>query len=752
MGKTFVTPLWAVLISLCLSCAYYNTLFNAKKNFNEGIRVLRENPNARVLPSKARKYFDTTIEKCWKLIEIYSEKSKYADDALLYIIKSEYYLNHLAQAQIHADQFLKKYPNSDLVPEVLLWYGKIYLKQNRYDQARERFIQAINATRKAFIRAEANFALGQFSFDKGDYEIAIDYFKKAMAEGPDEEYRARLEFMLGESYFKQKNFQEAIKHYQRVKKFDPAVDIEYKSSLHMAQAYVRLGNLERGINILKKLLTAPRFEPYASVLKTELGRIYEMQKDYLTAEQLYREALYTRRRGRVPGMAQASFRLANLFEHVYHNLDSAVTYYAQVKGLDPEFDSLKIAESKRMYLKELKDLQHAIQRDARLVYRLKHDRYFRDSLYNAQRQDSLLAALGYTNLDSAAQRTLDFMRQWISADSLKKMQQDSLLKAKLDSIEQARRDSLAKLDAFADLRNRTSPLGKEREGPGPAGRSRRGKKRNQRGKNKPRKETRKLAQIQQDLMENRFHLAEFYLLKDQNFDSAAYHYRQFIQTYQDSVLTPKALYSLLYIYRLPEFQDSARADSLEQLILKRYPTSVFAREILRQKQQASQKNVRNWLEERAHKLFLKAESLYFARQVDSALVLYRQVADLDTSLEWSAKAMFALAWIYEKDVHKPEKALAAYKALLNRYTVDGPYKEIARRKTTPVTLAEANRPSASTARHAMPVERGERHSEEPAVSEKKGSAIPLSKIRWRRRRMLQHRGTTDFNDFPTGGE
>lgn len=748
MGKKVLTPLLTGLIGLYLSCAYYNTLFNAKKNFNQGIEVLRENPDARVLPNKARQYFDKTIEKCWKLIEIYSEKSKYADDALLYIIKSEYYLNHLAQAQIHADQFLKKYPESELVPEVLLWYGKIFLKRNRFEEARDRFIQAINATRSAAIRAEANFALGQFSFDSGDYQTAIDYFKKAMEEGPDKEYRARLEFMLGESYFQQKNYREAIKHYQRVKKFEPTVDIEYQSLLHLAQSYVRVGKSDQGIGILKKMLTAPRFEPYLSVLKTELGRIYEAKKDYLSAKQLYREALQTKRRGRVPGTADAAFRLAHLFEHVYHNLDSAVTYYARVKGLDPQFDSLKIAESKRLYLKELKDLQHAIQRDARLVYRLQNDRYFRDSLYKAQREDSLLAALGYTTTDSVDQRTIDFMRQWIPEDSLKKMQQDSLLKAKLDSIEQARRDSLARLDEFADLRNRHTSPSRDKPDPNRANRSRRGHQAPG-PKNKPYKEKRKLAQIQRDLMENRFHLAEFYLLKDQNFDSAAYHYRKFIQTYQDSVLTPKALYSLLYIYRLPEYQDSSLADSLEQLILQRYPTSVFAREILRRKHGKGEQKVHDWLEERAHALFLKAESLYFAHQVDSALVLYRQVADLDTALEWSAKAMFALAWIYEKDLNQPQKALEAYKTLLQHYAVEGPYKEIARRKTTPVTLAEASGTGLEASSDLSP-KAEEKPPEESEVKEGHSSAIPLSKIRWRRRRMLQHRGTTNFNDIPSG--
>ena len=71
-----------------LNCAYYNTLFNAKKSYNDGIEIIQKEPEKESHP-QANKFFEQTIEKCWKLIELYSDKSKYADDALLYIIKSE---------------------------------------------------------------------------------------------------------------------------------------------------------------------------------------------------------------------------------------------------------------------------------------------------------------------------------------------------------------------------------------------------------------------------------------------------------------------------------------------------------------------------------------------------------------------------------------------------------------------------------------------------------------------------------------
>ena len=93
---------------LLLGCAYYNTLFNAKKNFNAGLEIIQKEPGKET-SSQAKRYFEQTIEKCWKLIELYSDKSKYADDALLFIIKSEYYIGNYSQATLHVNQFLSKY-------------------------------------------------------------------------------------------------------------------------------------------------------------------------------------------------------------------------------------------------------------------------------------------------------------------------------------------------------------------------------------------------------------------------------------------------------------------------------------------------------------------------------------------------------------------------------------------------------------------------------------------------------------------
>ncbi|NOX38251.1 MAG: tetratricopeptide repeat protein [Calditrichaeota bacterium] len=709
------------------SCAYYNTLFNAKKNYEQGIKIILKNPNATKTPSSARKYFEATIEKCWKLIEIYSDESKYADDALLYICKSEYYLGNYTQSKLHLEQFIQKYRDSDLIPEAHLWLGKVLLKLNDYEKANEHFLYAITHTDDPKIRSEANFELGLFAYQNEDYETASEYFLKAMDEKPDKQYRALLQFYLGETFFIQKKYRDAIKQYRKVEKFSPTLDIEYRSKYHLAQSYIEIGEYERAEGILRKMLTAPRFKNLVPSIKSAIARIYERQGNYEEAIDIYREVI----RGKIrnEGTAEAAFRLAKLYETVYNNVDSAVTYYSKVKQFSKNYDSVKVAEKKRVFLGELKSIRDAIRYDAWLVKQITTDPYFRDSLYQAQYEDSL-RQMGILNADTLMDTS--FATKGAPGDTSRT---DTLLTRHTGKQE----EQPGKREEPSLLKNEPRPDSSEK----PEKKERQKKKKNQKGEQsrkksrKKRVEKRKLPEIQRDLMLSRFGLAEFYLLKVENYDSAAHYYWKFLEQYHDSVLTPKAMYTLSYIYRQPGYEDPAIVDSLEKAIMDLYPNSPFAQEIRKKRGLVARPQKVDTLAEWSHRLFLQAEQHYFAGDIDTALALYRQIVSRDTVTEWGAKAQLSIAWIYENDLQQNDQALLAYQAVMEKFKDWPDYVQFARRKVMPVL----NRGKSPTLEEETQTTET---PEEKAVSEETGSGILLEtatssellqkKIQWRKNR------------------
>ncbi|RMF61467.1 MAG: tetratricopeptide repeat protein [Calditrichaeota bacterium] len=733
-GRIKIFFLLLALLIFFGNCAYYNTLFNAKKNFNEGLKVLRENPNTKDVPRKARSHFETTIEKCWKLIELYSDKSKYADDALLLIAKSEFNLGKYSQAKLHLTQFLQKYPDSELTSEAHLWLGKVLLREDSIEEANEHFLIVITTAKNPQIRSQASFELGVYAFENERYEEAINYLNKALKEKLDDQYKARVLFYLGESYYIQGDYKKAVENFQKALKYSPTLDIEYKLRLHLAEAFSLMGKYEKAYEELHKMLTAPRFKDFTSFIKTAMAKNYEREGRLEEALELYREVV--QKQAKNAGTALAAYNLARIYETVRPNLDSAVVYYGLVNKIYSKFDSVEVARQKAAFLSEIKEIRDNIRRDEKLVYRLTHDPEFRDSLYQAQYEDSLRRAQGIPQ--APVEEIADTMNTLLPTDSLKTVAKDTT-----DSLQTTQKDTVTEQneDDFMSFRKQITEEEKKKAELEKQEKEKLKQQTQQTPaqKNKP-LEKRKLPQIEFDLMNHRYHLAEFFLLKEENYDSAAVYFEKFLKMYEDSILTPKALYSLVYIYKSPGHENPQLVDSLEKEIVAQYPNSIFAREILKSKGLYKEEEQAD-PQEAAHQLFLKAESLYFSGDYPNALRVYKQVAKMDTTWEICAKAQYAIAWIYENDLSLTDSAFTAYQKIIDNYPSATSYVQVARKKITPPV--ETPKPS-------TPVDSSAVQGEPSPTEGKPGEILPTEdathmkdedileeKIRWRRLRTLR---------------
>ena len=266
-------------------------------------------------------------------------------------------------------------------------------------------------------------------------------------------------------------------------------------------------------------------------------------------------------------------------------------------------------------------------------------------------------------------------------------------------------------------------------------------KNNKNVKPKKKLEKRKLPQIEFDLMNSRYQLAEFYLLKEENYDSAAYYFDDFIHTYEDSILTPKAYYSLIYINRSPQVNNMQKVYEYEKELLANYIDSPFAIEIMKNRGMYEEEEKAISAEEMAYQKFLAAESLYFAGQYRPAIEAYEKIADLDTSWNISAKAQFAVAWVYERDLGMRDSAFTAYERIIERFPQATDFVRVARKKISPPV--EKVEPTDTTAING---ETGVGDTREEVLAENSGSEndagetalrsedILREKIRWRNRR------------------
>jgi hypothetical protein len=185
-------------------------------------------------------------------------------------------------------------------------------------------------------------------------------------------------------------------------------------------------------------------------------------------------------------------------------------------------------------------------------------------------------------------------------------------------------------------------------------------------KKKKQQKIRHTAEIELSLKKNRFKLAEFFLLTMQNYDSAEVAYTQFIATYEDSIYTPKAYHALNYIYTFI-LHNPVKKDSIEQIILVKYPGSAYADFILKQKNPDGFKE-QDELQADSYKIrYLQGEKELFQDNYSEALAIFNEIAVADSGGDWGEKARYATAWIYEHKLYDIPKAIKVYTIVSTEY-------------------------------------------------------------------------------------
>jgi TolA-binding protein len=308
------------------------------------------------------------------------------------------------------------------------------------------------------------------------------------------------------------------------------------------------------------------------------------------------------------GSSQAAFGLAQLMEFYYQDPDSARKLYLRVQKEFRKTETVEEAMQRAKVLQSYLKIRDNIKRD--------------------------LADLRKLEAGEEVEMEIEESTDTLSTDTLS-----------TESVQENLEEETK------NIRSSRSKRGVQAKKPPPA------KKRTQ-------------EEVVQSLEKNRFSLAEYFLLNMQNYDSAEVAYIDFISATQDTVLKPKAYHTLYYIY-LYQWEDYNKADSLENIILKQYPNSVYANHIREKKG-----NIIAVEEESNpyHELYLEAELRLFADNFEDALNIYYQIALEDSGSFWAERSRFAIAWIYEMKLKDVPKAIDAYAAIVKEY----PNTEIAK--------------------------------------------------------------------------
>ena len=101
-----------------VGCAYFNSFYNARKNYREAEKQRENSPTQQQNTQK----YNKAIESAGRLLNDYPN-SKWVDDALLLMGQSYYRLTQYNRALRKFDELLANHPDSPLIPECKYWWA-----------------------------------------------------------------------------------------------------------------------------------------------------------------------------------------------------------------------------------------------------------------------------------------------------------------------------------------------------------------------------------------------------------------------------------------------------------------------------------------------------------------------------------------------------------------------------------------------------------------------------------------------------
>jgi tetratricopeptide (TPR) repeat protein len=269
----FQNSLSMVCVTACLmsffGCtAYFNTYYNGKIAFEEGLKahkkMLRQHPDSVIVKPNdeiVRKY-DRTIEKAKKVMELYEKDKRWHDDALLLIGKAYYFKRENTPAVRKLTQLQKEFPSSPLIPESYFYMAKAYVDMGEYDKADELCGMILQKYPSFNKDNEVSLLLVDIAIMRGGRSQAIGLLEKARKSVHSEEKRIAILLRICELYVDLKQYDKAIALLERAPRNKDFPQQSFRMDKALFTCYSELGKYDKALSLIDIMVKKKLYEDY----------------------------------------------------------------------------------------------------------------------------------------------------------------------------------------------------------------------------------------------------------------------------------------------------------------------------------------------------------------------------------------------------------------------------------------------------------------------------------------------------------
>jgi tetratricopeptide (TPR) repeat protein len=315
------------LLFITSGCVYYNTFYNAEKYFREAQEM--ELNSANKPENNAIQKYKKVIKKCGIVLEYY-EGSKYADDALLLMAKSFFYIGrNYTQTISTLEDMIKFYPESELIAEAKLYIARAYYESNQEEKTYDLLHEFLLDNDLKDHHPQALQILANYKLQENDYVQTDYYLNKLIEEYPDSDEYEKAFFLQGKSQNEANIYDKSNEIFLKLLKSKVTRKTKFDAKYYIALNYLLLGDYQQSLDYATKLIKDEYRENMISRIRLIQARDLAELNDIDDAIALLEAIIEDNKRTNIS--ASAYYFLGDIHFHKLKEYSTAIEFYNKVK-------------------------------------------------------------------------------------------------------------------------------------------------------------------------------------------------------------------------------------------------------------------------------------------------------------------------------------------------------------------------------------------------------------------------------------
>ena len=320
--------------------AYYNTFYNARESFKSGLKKVKDQPvtidpsspvRIHPAPNKAGyNDFQNAIDKGALVLRKFPD-SKWVDDAILLIGKSNYYRQEFYPALQKFEELINAGSSPKMISRAIIWKSRTQLDLKQYTAGVsfvESELEQYPAQWPRKYRGEIQALAGQHHAMLENLEEAVGYLFDATANIPEKPLLGRTYFLLGQVLEQQERYGEAFNALREVENNFPDFEYLYWAKFKQADIARKAERFDLALDIFQTLSKDDKNIDRRGRLIFEIAKTHEMMGKAEEAENMFKTLLYDTESQQPRALkADIYFRLGKIYSDQYDQYQIAAAYF-----------------------------------------------------------------------------------------------------------------------------------------------------------------------------------------------------------------------------------------------------------------------------------------------------------------------------------------------------------------------------------------------------------------------------------------